>query len=152
MRITETNTTRETGMKITAGSVQKATEASAFASCLNERMLAKINGETKGRAPYSYLADESGIINYKGVIFQCDDEKNTITLGDMSNPKDVITIPLSEGGCLKVNRDNIGDLAKAIDMFSPEDINRILRALSKDAKAREKLEEIEETKEIASRL
>lgn len=98
----------------------------------------------KKKAPYSYLADESGMINYKGVIFFCDDEKQQITLGDVSDEKNTITVPLSGGGCLKVNRDNIGDLAKAIGMFSPEDVNRILRAIAQDNKAREMQREIDE--------
>lgn len=97
--------------------------------------LARLSGEKK--APYSFLADESGKITYKGVTFFCDNEKQQICLGDMSNPKNVINIPLAKGGCLRVNRDNIGDLAKAIDMFSPEDIGRIMRAIAQDNKARE---------------
>lgn len=43
-----------------------------------------------------------------------------------------------------VNRDSIGDLAKAIGMFSPEDINRILRALKMDGKIQQMKHEIEE--------
>ena len=31
-------------------------------------------------APYSYLADESGIIEYKGVVFVCDNEANSYVL------------------------------------------------------------------------
>ena len=79
-------------------------------------------------APYSYLA-EDGVITYNGVSFFCDYENNAITLGDMSDEKNVITVQLENGGCLKVNRDNIEDLSKAIAMFSPEDIRRILVAL-----------------------
>ncbi len=45
-----------------------------------------------------------------------------------------------------VNRDNIDQLAKAIGMFSPEDINRIMKAISTDAKARSKKIEIENMK------
>ncbi len=94
--------------------------------------------------PYSYLADENGIIEYNGVIFTVDKEKNWLCLGNVSNLKDVIRIPLSEGGCLMVNRNNIGDLGRAIGMFSPEDINRILRALKMDAKVQEMQKEIDE--------
>ena len=136
----------------------------AFKNCLHESMLsgivekepvkpyetmAKFEERLTGKksAPYSYLADDSGMIEYNGVVFSCDNERNTISLGDVSNPKDVITIPLSGGGCLQVNRDNIDDLSKAIGMFCPEDINRILRALSKDAKAQKALQEIEEEKD-----
>ena len=39
---------------------------------------------------------------------------------------------------------NIGDLAKAIGMFSPEDVNLILRAIAQDNKAREMQMEIDE--------
>lgn len=107
-------------------------------------LFARLSGEKK--APYSYLADASGTIVYKGVTFQCDDEKGQICLGDMSNPKNVINIPLTKGGCLRVNRDNIGDLAKAISMFSAEDIGRIMRAIAQDKKAQEVEWELEASK------
>ena len=51
---------------------------------------------------------------------------------------------LSGGGTLQVNRDNLDDLAKAIGMFSPEDVNLILRAISKDTQCQRKLMEIDE--------
>ena len=55
-------------------------------------------------APYSYLA-EDGVITYNGVSFFCDYENNAITLGDMSDEKNVITVQLENGGCLKVKSD-----------------------------------------------
>ena len=94
--------------------------------------------------PYGYLADENGVIEYNGVIFTVDKEKNWLCLGNVSNLKNVIRIPLAEGGCLMVNRDSIGALGRAIGMFSPEDINRILRALKLDAKIQEMQKEIDE--------
>ena len=97
------------------------------------------------RAPYSYLKDEAGNITYHGVTFVCEDEKQRICLGDMSDPNNVLRIPLSGGGSLCVNRDNLSDLVKAIDMFSPEDIARILQAIAKDAKTRETELEIKKT-------
>ena len=97
-------------------------------------------------APYSYLADESGIIEYKGVVFVCDNENKQLCLGDMSNPDNVLNIPLSKGGTLRVNRDNLGELASAISMFSAEDINLIMRAIAQDNKAQEMLNEIEDEK------
>lgn len=106
--------------------------------------LARLMGEKK--APYSYLADESGVIVYNGVTFICNDKKQQICLGDMTDSKNVLTIPLSKGGSLKVNRDNLGELAKAIGMFSPEDVERILRAIARDNKAREMEMEIEDMK------
>lgn len=104
--------------------------------------LARLKGEKK--APYSYLADESGMIVYKGAVFVCDDKKQSICLGDMSDPNNVLNIPLSKGGVLRVHRDNIGDLVKAIDMFSPEDIARILRAIAQDKKVQDMELEIKE--------
>lgn len=104
--------------------------------------LNRISGK---RAPYSYLKDETGNITYNGVTFICDDKKRQICLGDMSNPKNVLTIPLSGGGSLRVNRDNLSELSKAIDMFSAEDVGRILRAIAQDSKAREMELEIKKT-------
>ena len=97
-------------------------------------------------APYSYLANENGVIEYNGTVFTLDNERKWLCLGniDLNHMEQVIRIPLSEGGCLMVNRNNIDDLARAIGMFSPEDINRIMRAIADDNKAQEAQEEIEE--------
>lgn len=112
-----------------------------------QRLKDRLSGEKQ--APYSYLADANGQIEYNGVIFQCDYRRNAICLGDMTQEENVINIPLSEGGCLKVNRDNLGDLAKAIDMFSPEDINRIMRAIALDTRIQQmKLKIDEDTNSI----
>lgn len=125
----------------------------AFASSLEQGSLRNeaLESDPIGRSrdyggPYGSRAKD-GVIEYNGVTFVCDTLRNAICLGDMSDKKDVISIPLSEGGTLMVNRDNIDDLSKAIGMFSPEDVNRILRAIAKDAQARRKLLEIEETVE-----
>lgn len=96
------------------------------------------------RAPYSYLADDSGMIMYNGIPLQCDEKTNSLCLGDMSNPDDILTIPLTGGGSLKVNRDSIDGLAKIIGMFSPEDVKRIMDAIAIDAKIKSKKNEIEE--------
>ena len=96
------------------------------------------------RAPYSLMADENGIVKYKGVEFRCDYENNRLCLGDVSNPKNCITVGLERGGCLVFNWENIDDLVKAIDMFSPEDINRIMRAIAQDAKLRQMQVQIED--------
>ena len=105
----------------------------------------KLNESYKQQFPYENLA-ENGIITYNGVTFNCDSQKNAICLGDMSNVKNVITIPLSDGGSLMVNRDNIGELADAMSMFSPEDIKRIMCAIADDKKAQEVQNTIDEEK------
>ena len=94
--------------------------------------------------PYGYLA-KNGVIEYNGVIFVCDEIHNAICLGDMTDYTNVLSIPLTEGGCLKVNRNNLNDLAKAISMFSPEDIKRIMEAIATDAKCQQMQQEMDET-------
>ncbi len=123
---------------------KEALEDASHTGQKGSSFLARLMGTKK--APYSFLADESGTIVYNGVTFICNDQKQQICLGDMTDTKNVLTIPLSKGGSLKVNRDNLGDLAKAIGMFSPEDVNRILRAIATDNKAREMEMEIEDMK------
>lgn len=92
--------------------------------------------------PYAHVFGNSPVMEYNGVVFHYDAD-GALCLGDTSSKDDIITVYLEDGGMLKVNRDNLGDLSKAISMFSPEDINRILRAISEDAKCQEKLKEIE---------
>ncbi len=89
---------------------------------------------------------ENGVIEYNGTVFTLDNERKWLCLGniDLNHMEQVIRIPLSEGGCLMVNRNNIDDLARAIGMFSPEDINRILRAIKLDGKIQQMKREIEE--------
>lgn len=95
------------------------------------------------KVPYGHLAKD-GVIIYNGVVFTCDEKSNSICIGDVSDPKKVVNIALSGGGNLKVNRDNLGQLSKAIGMFSPEDVNLILRAIHKDTKLQSMQKEIED--------
>lgn len=111
-------------------------------SNVKEVLVARTGGSLD--VPYGYLA-KNGVIEYNGVIFVCDEVHNAICLGDMSDESEVLSIPLTEGGCLKVNRDNISDLAKAISMFSPEDIRRIMEAIATDAKCQQMQQEMDET-------
>ena len=108
-------------------------------------IMEKINGTYKPSFPYAAYAD-GDTITYNGVVFTCDSEKNAICLGDMSDRGNVLTIPLEGGGSLMVNRDSIGMLAGAMSMFSPEDANRIMRAIVEDKKAQETQQEIEDDK------
>lgn len=111
-------------------------------SNVKEVLVARTGGSLD--VPYGYLA-KNGVIEYNGVIFVCDEVHNAICLGDMTDESEVLSIPLTEGGCLKVNRDNISDLAKAISMFSPEDIRRIMEAIATDAKCQQMQQEMDET-------
>jgi len=111
-------------------------------SGIKEVLVARTGGTLD--VPYGYLA-KNGVIEYNGVIFVCDEVHNAICLGDMTDESEVLSIPLTEGGCLKVNRDNISDLAKAISMFSPEDIRRIMETIATDAKCHQMQQEMDET-------
>lgn len=95
------------------------------------------------KVPYGHLAKD-GVIEYNGVLFVCDEKTNSICLGDMEDKSQVITVTLSGGGHLKVNRKNIGDLAKAVGMFSPEDLNLIMRAIAQDTKIQSVKKEIDD--------
>lgn len=110
---------------------------------VSDEMIQKLLGNDR-RAPYSAMANENGIIEYKGVIFQCDYENNRLCLGNVSDTRDCITVELKGGGILIFNRANIDDLVRAIDMFSPADITRIMRAIAEDAKLRQIQMEIED--------
>ena len=118
-------------------------EAYEVAASRTNSMFQKLNGVYKQACPYEYLAKD-GVIEYNGIVFACDTENNAISLGDVSDKSKVITVRLSGGGTLYVNRENIGDLSQAMGMFSPEDVNCILRALADDAKIQKTEEEIEE--------
>ena len=61
--------------------------------------------EGKDKVPYGEMA-ENGVIEYEGVVFVCDYDHNRLTLGIL-RMKNCINIPLSGGGSLLVNRDNI---------------------------------------------
>lgn len=98
---------------------------------------------TAPKVPYGHLAKD-GIIEYNGVVFVCDERTNSICLGNMEDKSQVITVTLSDGGHLKVNRKNIGDLSKAVGMFSPEDLNLILRAIAQDTKIQSVKKEIDD--------
>ena len=114
--------------------VESSEKSSAFS---------KILGEKQQKCPYSHLAKD-GLIEYNGVIFVCDYKRNSICLGDMSNPKNVLNISLPSGGNLKVNVDNFGDLSKAAGMFSPADLNAIMRAIAQYNHCTKKLNELDE--------
>ena len=116
---------------------------------ISEEALKKLTTEAlvgeRGRTPYSILDnDKDGIIEYNGVKFITDEESNSLCLGDVSDPNNVLTIQLSGGGYLKVNVDCIDSLSKAIGMFSPEDINRIMRAIAQHNKLKQIEQQIED--------
>lgn len=129
--------------KAAAAYVKENRREGANAAAFKDMLLSTMGKAPDKKAPYSHLAKD-GVIEYNGVTFVCDYKHNALSLGDVSNPKNVIYVALADGGTLQVNRNNVDDLSKAIGMFSPEDVNRILRAISLDAQCQRKLAEIDE--------
>lgn len=129
--------------KAAAEYVKNNRREDAGAAAFKDMLLSNMGKSPDKKAPYGHLAKD-GVITYNGVTFVCDYKHNALSLGDVSNPKKVIYVALADGGTLQVNRDNIEDLSKAIGMFSPEDVKRILRAISLDAQCQRKLVEIDE--------
>lgn len=102
-------------------------------------------------APYAELADENGEIKYNGAVFQVDYDSNSISLGDCSPGANYLTIPLPDsGGCLKVNRNNLGQLMDAISMFSPRDRWAIIRAVSTDSYCERVKKQVEEEEDFSN--
>ena len=67
----------------------------------------------------------------------------------MSDEKKVLNVPLPSGGHLKVNVDNFGDIGRAAGMFSPADLNAIMRAIAQYNHCTSKLNEIEDEEDEA---
>lgn len=129
--------------KLTEASAEGASFGETLAAARGCRLEARVSGEK--RVPYAHL-DEGGVINYNGVVFVCDYKRNRLCLGDVSDMRECISVGLSGGGSLVVNRDNLGELSQAIGMFSPEDVNRILRAIAQDTRCQQELQKIEDAK------
>lgn len=134
-----------------AGKAEKAGVVSASRSEAEKIYEAAMSGKKNPiesmrqapKVPYGHLAKD-GVIVYNGVTFVCDEKTNSICLGDVSDAKNVLNIPLSGGGHLKVNRNSLGLLSRVVGMFSPEDLNLIMRAIAEDAKIQSVQEEIED--------
>lgn len=119
-----------------AGSVEREENKVSFSEVLREKSERKT-------CPYSNMAKDDQI-EYGGVVFVCDYESNSICLGDMSNPKEVLNISLPSGGHLKLNVNNFGDIANAVGMFTPADLAAIMRVISQYNHCVRKVKEADE--------
>ena len=84
---------------------------------------------------------------HKGVRVQVTKDAmfgNTITIGGSSNP-DWIQVSTSVGN-VKIDLNDLDSLMKCLDMFSPEDINAILRKITEVRQSRDALQEIDNAK------
>ena len=111
------------------------TQSEQFSSLLTQKQ--------QNDFPYGSLAKD-GVVEYNGVVFFGDSKTHTLSLGDVSDPGKVLNISLPSGGNLKVNVDNLNQLSQAAGMFSPEDLNAILRAIEQYKHCTQKLNEIDD--------
>lgn len=92
---------------------------------------------------------KTGVATYNGVPIVFDFQNSVMTVGDMSNG-DIINVgKLSNGYAFSFNRNNIDDISKMLDLFSPEDINKIMAAITTDNIAKSMEQEIEDDKSQA---
>lgn len=95
---------------------------------------------------------KTGMATYKGVPIAFDFQNGIMTVGDMSAGNDIINVgKLSNGYAFSFNRDNIDDISKILDLFSPEDINKIMAAITTDNIAKSMEQEIEDEKSKVGR-
>ncbi len=83
-------------------------------------------------------------VNHKGVNVSVTKDAvhgNTITIGGSANP-DWIHVSTSVG-TVNIDLNDLDSLMKCLDMFSPEDINAILRAITEVRQSRDALREID---------
>ena len=103
------------------------------------------NHVVKNKNEYFAMAKDDMIV-YQGVVFMCDRLTDTLTLGDVSDPNNCIRVGLSKGGSLLFNRNDAGSLMNAITMFSPEDQERIVKAIQIDNMAQKARKDVENAK------
>lgn len=103
------------------------------------------NHVIKNKNEYLAMAKDD-MIFYQGVVFMCDRLTDTLTLGDVSDPNNCIRVGLSKGGSLLFNRNDAGSLMNAITMFSPEDQERIVKAIQIDNMAQKARKDVEDAK------
>lgn len=140
---TDESLTVEADSEKTESSGQRSEAAKIYEAAVEGKDTPLKHLRTAPKVPYGHLAKD-GVITYNGVVFVCDERTNSICLGDMTDKSQVITVALSGGGHLKVNRNNLGDLSKAVGMFSPEDLNLIMRAIALDTKIQSVQKEIDD--------
>lgn len=121
----------------------KATEIPTDSFTKSEQFSNLLAQKQQNDFPYGSRAKD-GVVEYNGIVFSGDAKTHTLSLGDVSDPRKVLNISLPSGGNLKVNVDNLGQLAQAAGMFSAEDLNAILRAIEQYKHCTQKLNEIDE--------
>lgn len=93
-----------------------------------------------------------GSANYHGVEITFDFFYKTMSIGDMSGDNVINVGALSNGYSFSFNRDNLDSVIAVLDIFSPEDINKIMEAIVKDDMKNSMEREIDETTAQAGQM
>ena len=90
--------------------------------------------------------ENGGSVTYNGVTLNFDRKNKKMCLGNMDSGDVINAGMLSNGYCFYFNRENIGDIAKILDLFSPEDVNKIMAAIETDNMADRMKNQVEDEK------
>ena len=103
--------------------------------------------ECKSLGRLTEIAEENGgSVTYNGVTLNFDRKTQKMSLGNMDSGDVINAGVLSNGYCFYFNRENIGDIAKILDLFSPEDVNKIMAAIETDNMADRMKNQVEDEK------
>lgn len=103
--------------------------------------------ECKSIGRLTEIAEENGgSVTYNGVTLNFDMKTQKMCLGNMDSGDVINAGVLSNGYCFYFNRENIGDIAKILDLFSPEDVNKIMAAIETDNMADRMKNQVEDEK------
>ena len=103
--------------------------------------------ECKSLGRLTEIAEENGgSVTYNGVTLNFDMKNKKMCLGNMDSGDVINAGMLSNGYCFYFNRENIGDIAKILDLFSPEDVNKIMAAIETDNMADKMKNQVEDEK------
>lgn len=134
------------------------TDGTSFAASLRKAEEFRASGESCGATDSIGIIlrqmEESGSrgpvtkeVFHNGVRVQVTKDSlrgNSITIGGSANP-DWIHVSTSVG-TVHVDLNDMGSLMKCLDMFSPEDLNAIMRKITEVKQARDAMQEIDDTK------
>ena len=109
--------------------------------------------ECKSLGRLTEIAEENGgSVTYNGVTLNFDRKNKKMCLGNMDSGDVINAGMLSNGYCFYFNRENIGDIAKILDLFSPEDVKRIMQAIAQDTKVQQMQKELDDEKNSIGNL
>lgn len=107
----------------------KTTDPEKYTELMKEQELAEVRSLDR----LTEVAEKyGGDITFRGVNLQFISDKKMMCLGDMNHGDVINAGVMSNGYCFYFNRGNIGELSKIIDLFSPEDVNKIMAAIATD--------------------